>query len=93
MTQIELNASLRRSLFNLVLRSLGNRVRYAVKDIGVRACVAESYTELEVLTNASTVDQVAGRIVSKTPDALPAVLDGTVVGSNVASLASVPRST
>jgi hypothetical protein len=55
MTQIELDAGLRRSLFNLVLGSLGNRVRCAVKDIGVRACVAENYTELKVLTNASTV--------------------------------------
>ena len=189
MKQVELDADVRLSLFNLALGSLGGRVTYVVKDNGVRAYIEEHFTELVVLTDAGTGEQVADHIVrllvaadvkiprlrelgddvrsaaiasstyaltrpnlevahgdasialdqlrggsevvyryalldldaylaalrdghpdsltvsvgdalasivadiaSKTPDALPTVLDGAVAGSEVASLASVPQS-
>ena len=67
--------------------------RYALRDLGAYLIALRDGDPNALTVSASdTLAYVVADIASKTPDALPAVLDGALAGAEVTSLAGVPQS-
>ena len=67
--------------------------RYVLRDLDAYlAALRNGNSDAGTVSAPDALAPVVADIASKTPEALPAVLDGAVAGAEVASLASVPQS-